>query len=331
MSTFRYNCWHKACISVVSPCLFPAKGKTLSQSSSKRVLISGASGFVGSALIPVLKEAGWQVSQLVRSKPNNDTQVHWDPQSGEVDLDAIAAADVVINLAGASIAGGWWTAKRKHLILQSRVETTGTLADAIAKSSSKPAVFISTSAVGYYGDRPDQILTEQSDNGEGFLANVCDLWEAAAQPARDAGVRVVHPRFGLVFDGSGGMLPLIKKPFQFGIGGKIGGDQYMSWIDLSDLLRVFPFVIENEKIDGPVNAVAPEPVTNAEFTTAMGKALHRPTVIPVPKPVASTLGGELARDLLLADQRVIPTVLQDAGFAFDYGTIDKSLQHAFGD
>lgn len=303
----------------------------MTHNTGKHIVISGASGFVGSALIPVLREKGWQVTQLVRSAPKSGDQVQWNPESGEVDDETIASADVVINLAGASIAGGWWTEKRKQLIRKSRIDATSTLANAIARASSKPEVFINSSAIGYYGNRPGEVLTEDSPAGEGFLSDVCVEWEAAADPARDAGVRVVHPRLGVVFDGKGGMLPLIKLPFKFGIGGKIGGDQYMGWIDLHDLVRIFPFLVENEEIEGPVNAAAPNSMTNAEFTKAMGKALNRPTVIPVPKKIAAIAGGELVQDLLLADQHVKPQVLEEAGFVFERGHIDESLLHAFNE
>ena len=303
----------------------------MAENVSKRVVIAGASGFVGSALIPVLREKGWQVTQLVRSAPKSDDQVQWNPDSGEVDEDTVANADVVINLSGASIAGGWWTEKRKHLIRKSRIDATSTLANAIARATSKPEVFISSSAIGFYGNRPGEVLTEESPAGDGFLSDVCVEWEAAADPARNAGVRVVHPRLGVVFDGDGGMLPLIKLPFKFGVGGKIGGDQYMGWIDLHDLVRIFPFLVENEEIQGPVNAAAPNAVTNAEFTTAMGKALKRPTLIPVPKKIAALAGGELVQDLLLTDQHVKPQVLEEAGFVFERGHIDESLRHAFND
>lgn len=297
--------------------------------SPRHILIAGASGFVGTALSAALRSQGHDVVELVRSQPRNENQRFWQPSEHRIDQALIDNADIVINLAGASIAGGWWTEKRKHLILQSRLDCTTTLADAIARAARKPELFISTSAVGYYGSRPGEILTERSCAGDDFLADVCMQWEAASDPARDAGVRVVHPRFGLVLSGTGGMLPLIKKPFQFAIGGRIGGDQYMSWIDLHDLLRAMEFVIANDSVGGPVNFVAPNPVTNAEFTKAMGTALHRPTIVPVPKPVAGLLGGELVQQLLLADQRVLPIVLSDASFQFQRPTIEETLVAAF--
>ncbi|MCA9832376.1 MAG: TIGR01777 family oxidoreductase [Thermomicrobiales bacterium] len=297
--------------------------------SPSHVLIAGATGFVGTALTASLRAEGHIVTELVRSQQRNEHQRIWQPAEHRIEPALIDSADTVINLAGASIAGGWWTEKRKHLILQSRLDCTSTLADTMAASATPPSLFISTSAVGYYGSRPGEVITEDTSVGDDFLADVCRRWEAAANPARDIGVRVVHPRFGLVLAGSGGMLPVIKKPFQFGIGGKIGGDQYMSWIDLDDLVRAMQLIMSDAGILGPVNFVAPNPVTNAEFTRAMGTALHRPTVIPVPRVIASSLGGELVQQLLLADQRVLPQRLLDSGFQFTHPTIDETLAAAF--
>lgn len=298
------------------------------QLPQQNVLIAGASGFVGSALIPKLTDQGYTVTQLVRSEPESADQVRWNPQAGEIPDEAIANADVVINLSGASIAGGWWTEKRKQLIRQSRIDATSTIAEAIARSASKPRVLINASGVGYYGNRPGVVLDESAGPGDGFLAGVVQQWEQSADAARQADVRVVHLRFGVVF-GRGGMLDVIKIPFKLGLGGKIGGDQYMSWIDLHDLVRIFLFIIEHQEIEGPVNAVAPESVTNGEFTEAMGKALNRATVLPIPKAIAGKLGGGLVEDLLLADQHAIPAVLEDAGFIFERPSIDISLEHAF--
>lgn len=299
------------------------------RNTHNHVLIAGGSGFLGSALTDSLTSQGFQVRHLTRSAPKRDDQVQYDPGSGEVDQQSIEDADIVINLAGASIAGGWWTEKRKQMIRQSRIDVTTTLADAIAQATNKPELFISASAVGYYGDRPGKQLDESSSPGAMFLSEVCVQWEQAADPARDAGVRVVHPRFGVILSGSGGMLPLISMPFKFALGGKIGGDQHMAWIDLHDLIRIFDLIIDTDDLTGPVNAVAPESTTNAEFTRAMGDALNRPTVIPVPKGLAGLAGGQLAQELLLPDQNVMPTVLQEAGFAFERPTIKDSLQAAF--
>lgn len=302
---------------------------SVNQSISQSVLIAGGTGFVGSAITESLESQGYRVYHLTRSSPKSGQQIQWNPSTREIDKQAIEDADIVINLAGASIAGGWWTTNRKQQILQSRLDVTQTLAMAIANSESKPSLFISTSAVGYYGDRPGEELDESSQPGEMFLSDVCKQWEAAADRVRDAGVRVVHPRFGVVLSGSGGMLPLISLPFKFALGGKIGGDQHMAWIDLHDLVRIINFIIQNEEIEGPVNTVAPQSTTNAEFTEAMGNALNRPAVIPVPKAIAGIVGGQLARELLLPDQNVKPAVLQEAGFEFDRPTISQSLEAAF--
>lgn len=298
-------------------------------SDTRNVLIAGGSGFVGSALIPKLREHGFTVTQLVRSAPESADEVQWNPQTGEIPEEAVARADVVINLSGASIAGGWWTSKRKDLIRQSRIDATRRLAQAISRSPSKPRVLISASGVGYYGDQPGIVLDERAAQGKGFLPGVVEEWERAADPARDAGVRVVSLRFGVVFSGSGGMLDVIKIPFKFGLGGKIGGRQYMSWIDLHDLVRMFLFVIDHPEIEGPVNAVSPEAVTNEQFTEAMGAALNRATVIPVPISIIRRLGGGLVDELLLADQHAVPAVMEDAGFIFERASIQESLEHAF--
>lgn len=294
------------------------------------VLIAGGTGFIGTALSASLRSRGYEVITLVRSAPRGADQRQWDPARRQIDRDLVEQVDVVINLAGASIAGGWWTAKRKNLILQSRLDSTSTLAAAIAAAERKPAVFVSGSAVGYYGDRADMTLTEASSKGEMYLSDVCDQWEHAADPARESGVRVVHPRLGVVLNGKGGMLPLIAIPFKVGVGGKIGGNQYMAWVDLDDLVNAFHHIIDHEEFAGPVNVVAPESTTNAQFTKAMGKALHRPTIIPVPKAAASLAGGQLADELLLPDQHVVPQKLLESGFVFDFPDIESALGHAFG-
>lgn len=297
--------------------------------NSPIVLIAGGTGFVGTALARSLTSGGYSVVKLVRSTPNAPDQRQWDPARREIDQTLVEQADIIINLAGASIAGGWWTANRKDLILKSRVDSTSTLADAIEVSGRKPSLFVSGSAVGYYGDRPGTPLFETSAKGDMYLSDVCDQWEHAADPARESGVRVVHPRLGVVFGGTGGILPIIAMPFKFGVGGRIGGDQHMAWVDLDDLVRAFHHIIDHETLSGPVNIVAPVATTNAEFTKAMGSALHRPTIFPIPKGVASLAGGQLADELLLADQHVVPQTLLDSGFSFEFPDIDQSLAHVF--
>ncbi len=295
-----------------------------------RVVVTGASGLVGSRLVKRLESRGDTVYRLVRSEPKAETEIHWSPSGGTIDRAALEGMDAVVHLAGASIAGGLWTDKRKRLIRSSRVEGTALLSQALASLETPPKVLVSTSAVGYYGDAGDAVLTESSPSGDDFLAEVVRAWEAAAQPAAKAGIRVVHPRFGLVLDGEGGILPLMSIPFKLGAGGKIGGgDQYMSWIMLDDLIDVLLESIDNEALSGPINAVAPNPVTNAEFTKAMGRALHRPTFMAVPGFAAKAVGGELVESLILVSQRVVPEVLGDTGFRYRYPTIDTALQAAF--
>lgn len=295
-----------------------------------RIAVTGASGLVGNRLVKRLEGRGDIVHRLVRQEPKHENEIHWSPSGGTIDRAALEGVDAVVHLAGASIAGGLWTEKRKRLIRSSRVDGTALLSQALASLESPPQVLVSTSAVGYYGDAGDRELEESSPSGDDFLAEVVRAWEAAAQPAAKAGIRVVHPRFGLVLDGEGGILPLMSIPFKLGVGGKIGsGSQYMSWIMLDDLVDVLLESIDNESLAGPVNTVAPEPVTNAEFTKAMGRALHRPTFMAVPGFAAKAVGGELVESLILVSQRVVPEVLEDSGFRYRYPTIDSALHAAF--
>lgn len=297
-----------------------------------RIVIAGASGFVGSALTAALRDRGYRVESLTRSDNPERDQIAWDPAHGRIDASRLAGARAVVTLAGASIAGGLWTRKRKTVLMDSRVDTTSTLAKAIASIENRPQVFVSTSAVGFYGNRPGETLTEQSARGDGFLADVCESWEGAAEPARTEGVRVVHPRFGLVLDGNGGVLPIMVMPFLVGLGGKFGdGQQFMSWIALTDLVEILVRSIEDDSLIGPVNAVAPEPVRNAEFTSALGAAMKRPTFMTIPKKAATLIGGELVKDLLLPDQRAIPARLLEGGFEFRFPTVQSCLKAAFSD
>ncbi|MEW6364957.1 MAG: TIGR01777 family oxidoreductase [Acidobacteriota bacterium] len=292
-----------------------------------RVLVSGASGLIGPATINYLQAAGHDVVRLVRTT-SSDTGVRWDPAAGKIDRAALHGIGAVIHLAGESIAEGRWTRRKKARIRDSRVRGTRLLCEALARLLDRPAVLVSASAMGYYGDRGDEVLREESPPGSGFLADVCREWEAAADPAREAGIRVVHLRSGLVLSALGGALARMITPFKLGVGGTIGdGRQYMSWVSLDDLVGVIRHALENEGLEGPVNAVAPNPVTNAEFTRALGKALSRPTVFRMPARIARLALGEMAEDLLLASARLVPARLLACGFTFRHPDIESALRH----
>jgi len=296
-----------------------------------KVAVTGASGLIGRRLIPFLQGGGHEVFSLVRRDPQNDHEIHWNPATGEIDAVSLEGIDAVVHLAGVSIAGGRWSASRKEAILRSRVDGTRLLAKTLARLQSRPSVFVSTSAVGFYGDTGEQTVTEESPAGTGFLADVCVQWEAAADPAREAGIRVVHPRFGVVFAGDGGMLPLIALPFKAGVGGKLGnGQQGMPWIGLEDLIGVLLTSIADERLEGPVNAVSPQRTTNAEFTRAMGEALGRPTILPVPAAPMKLAGGELAESLILVSQHVAPARLESVGFHFAFPRLVDTLRIELG-
>lgn len=295
---------------------------------AQRIVVTGASGLVGGRLVPYLEAAGYDVTRLVRRPAERPGESQWDPQHGRIDANVVEGAVAVINLAGVSIAGGRWSEARKRDILTSRVDATRLLARTIVESKAKPAAFVSTSAIGYYGDGGSNVLTEQSPRGSGFLADVCEAWESSASPAQEAGVRVVHPRFGIVLGREGGMLAQLRKLFGFGLGGRIGsGQQFMSWVDLDDLVHLLGFLVIDDSLSGPVNAVAPNPVTNREFTEALGASLGRPTLLPAPAFAVRTAMGQMADELVLVSQRAIPAALDRAGFGFDYPTIDASLRH----
>jgi len=291
-----------------------------------KILVSGSSGLIGSALIPVLKNGGHETLRLVRRK-DIPGSVFWDPMAGVLDRNQLEGVDVAVHLAGESIAARRWTAVQKARIRDSRVKGTQLLSEALASSQRRPQLMISVSAVGYYGDRGSEILRENSLPGVGFLSDVCREWEGAADPAAHAGIRVVHPRIGIVLAKDGGALPKMALPFKLGVGGKIGsGRQYMSWIALEDLVRVILYCIETPNLRGPVNAAAPNAVTNAEFTTILGRVLSRPTLFPLPAFAAGMAFGEMADALLLASTRVDPSKLQAAGFKFRYQDLESALR-----
>ncbi|MBN1827127.1 MAG: TIGR01777 family oxidoreductase [Candidatus Eisenbacteria bacterium] len=294
-----------------------------------RVAVTGSTGLVGTALLESLAADGIHAARLVRRRPGGAGEIGWDPGAGRIDGDALEGMDAVVHLAGASIAAGRWNAARKRLIRESRVQGTRLLSETLAGLNRKPRVFLSASAVGYYGDRREEPVDETAGAGEGFLAEVCAAWEEAAGPARDAGVRVVHPRIGFVLSGRGGGLPKMLLPFRLGLGGRIGnGRQRVSWISLTDLVGILRFLIRRDDIPGPVNAVSPRSVTNAELTRALGRALGRPTPFPVPAAMIGLLFGEMGRATLLSGARVLPERLERAGFRWRHSDIDSALRAA---
>jgi hypothetical protein len=296
-----------------------------------RIAVAGSSGLVGSRLVPFLRAGGHEVFRLVRRATRCSDEVYWNPASGEIDAAALEGIDAVVNLAGVSLFAPRWTASRKEAIRQSRIDGTRLLARTLASLNHKPAVFVSTSAVGFYGDGGEASLTEHSAQGRGFLPNTCSAWEAAAAPAADAGIRVVHPRVGVVMAGEGGMLPLVARVFQLGAGGKLGsGRQYLSWIALDDLLGILLESIASDQLCGPVNAVAPVPVTNAEFTAALAEVLHRPSFMPAPAFALRLAGGQMMDELALVSQRVVPARLQQQGFPFTFPSIEHALRYELG-
>ncbi len=294
-----------------------------------RVLVTGASGFIGTALIGALREAGHDAIALVRRPPRQGAaEIQWDP-GGAIDGTKFSGADAVVHLAGESVAAGRWNAQRKARILNSRVQGTQTIAASIARANPRPLVLVSASANGIYGDTGDRIVTEADPPGSTFLAGVGRQWEQSTQAARAAGIRTVMLRIGMVLSGKGGALPRMLLPFRMGVGGRLGdGRQWMSWITLDDLIALFLHALTTESLSGPVNAVAPTPVTNAEFTRVLGAVLHRPTLFPVPAFVVRAAFGEMGDELLLASNRAVPQAALQSGFEFRYPEIRGALEHA---
>ena len=295
-----------------------------------RVAVTGATGLVGSALVPALRAAGHRVDRVSRRPPAaGSTDIQWDPGRGRLDPRALEGVDAVVNLAGESIAARRWTGSVKERIRRSRVDGTRLLAGTLGRLTRRPQVLVSASAVGYYGSRGEAPLTEESPPGSGFLAEVCREWEAAADPARAAGIRVVHPRLGVVLAGQGGALPRMALPFRLGVGGVIGsGRQYWSWIEVSDLVRAIELSLALDTLAGPVNTVAPSPVTNREFTRVLGRVLRRPTLVPLPAPAVRLLLGEMGQALLLDSARVLPQRLERAGLRFRHPGLETALRAA---
>jgi uncharacterized protein (TIGR01777 family) len=292
------------------------------------LLVTGASGLIGSALVSSLISAGHGVTRLVREQPKaGEKAAHWDPLAGSIDASAFEGVDAVVHLAGENIAQRWTPAKKVN-IRESRVKGTQVLCEALARLASPPKVLVSASAIGYYGDRGEELLTEASPPGRGFLAEVCRAWEAATEPARQAGLRIVQSRFGVVLSPAGGALTKMLAPFRLGLGGVLGsGRQYMSWIALDDAVGAIQHAIVTDALQGPTNVVAPQAVTNQEFTKTLGAVLRRPTVLPLPAFAARLMFGEMADELLLASARVQPAKLLASGYRFRYPALEGALRH----
>jgi uncharacterized protein len=305
-----------------------------------RVLISGSTGLVGTALLDALRPKKHDVTCLVRPstrhrgtgrpKSPEPLRLAWDPAAGYLDA-AASGADAVVHLAGASIADSRWTAARKCLLRESRVAATRQLVEALGQLGKPPKVFVAASAIGFYGDRGDEVLTEASASGQDFLADLCRGWEAESSRAAAFGARVVILRFGIILARRGGALPRMALPFRLGVGGRLGsGRQWMSWVALEDVLGIVEYALGTGSLSGPVNAVSPHPLRNADFTAALGRILHRPTLFPAPAFALRLALGEMANALLLSSQRVLPQTIQSCGYPYVYESLEAALQSALG-
>ena len=293
-----------------------------------RILICGASGLIGKALTKTLEAKGCELLLAGRKEPQDERQTKWTIEDGFAEPERLEGLDAVIHLAGESVSALRWTDEKKASIRSSRVDGTRSVVDALAKLKSRPKVLISGSAVGFYGDRDDEILTESSTAGDNFLAQTCREWEAESRRAEDAGIRTVLLRTGIVLSKDGGALATMLLPFKMGVGGVIGdGKQWMSWISLDDEIRAIEFVLEHEEVRGAVNLVSPNPVTNQEFTAALGEVLYRPTFIPLPEFAVSMLLGEMGDELLLSSTRVVPARLEQLGFEWQFPDLKPALEH----
>jgi uncharacterized protein (TIGR01777 family) len=290
-----------------------------------QVVVGGSSGLIGSALVPALEAAGHHVLRLVRREPESPDEIRWDPETGTIDTVRLVGVEAAIALNGVNI-GQRWNAKRKAEILESRVASTRLLAKTLAELEPRPGVLVCAGGVDIYGDRGDEILSDDSEPGTGFLADVGVAWQAAAEPAREAGIRVVNFRQGFVLSRKGGALARMLTPFKLGIAGRIGsGRQWWSWIALDDLLSAYRFVLEPDGVSGPVNLVSPNPVTNAQFTNALGKALRRPTITVFPAFAFKALYGAMGEETVLGSKRALPVRLLESGFTFAYPELDRAL------
>jgi uncharacterized protein len=296
------------------------------------IAITGSTGLIGNALVAFLTTGGHRVTRITRSAPTGPDELRWDIERGEIDVEGLRGVDAVVHLAGEGIAERRWTDEQKRRILESRTHGTRLIAETLASMDDGPKVLVSASAIGLYGDRGDEVLTEDSGPGEGFLPDVVKAWEAAADPARAAGIRVVHPRIGIVQTPDGGALGKVLPIFKAGVGGKLGsGRQYWSWVSRDDVIGLIHHALTDPDLEGPVNAVAPNPVTNAEYTKILGDVLNRPTILPVPKfGPALILGKELAEDLLFTSARILPERAEKAGYTFRHTTLEACLRDVLG-
>ena len=294
-----------------------------------KVLITGASGLIGKELQKSFEQKGYEMLLASRSEPKDDKHVQWSIDEGFTDPDKLEGIDVVVHLAGENVSGLRWTDEKKKAIRDSRILGTRNVVDAISKLKHKPKTFIASSAIGFYGERGDEEVTESSAAGDNFLAGVCREWEAESRRAEDAGIRTVLLRTGIVLSKDGGSLSTMLLPFKLGVGGVVGsGKQWMSWISLDDQIAAINFLIDNENVRGAVNLVGPNPVTNHDFTKTLGDVLYRPTFLPLPEFAVSMIFGEMGDALLLASTKVMPKRLEDVGFEFKYPNLKPAIEHA---
>ncbi|MFU8804396.1 MAG: TIGR01777 family oxidoreductase [Bradymonadaceae bacterium] len=303
--------------------------KHMASHQSLRVAVSGSSGTVGRALCAFLSAEGHEVRRLVRKKDNVESDcIYWSPAEGVIDHSGLEGIDAVVHLAGENIGEGRWTKEKRRRIMDSRVLGTSLLAHAVAELESPPGVFISASAVGYYGDRGDEVLTEESSLGEGFLAEVCRAWEEAALPAREAGIRTVNTRFGVILEPDSGALERMVLSSKLGLTSRLGsGEQFMSWVDLEDVVRAIVFVLTHDELEGPINVTSPNPVRNKDFMATVAKAVNRPALVAAPAfAIKAVMGSQAAEETALVSQRALPARLEEAGFTFLYPELKDCLR-----